>query len=267
MKRYAVKVYYNGSNFHGFQLQKDKRTVAGELLSALLKSRLVDDLKAASFQAASRTDRGVSALGQVIAFNTEKVFTLKRLNNFLPYEVYAWAWAEVNLNFNPRRDAKERTYAYILRYNGENLKDLLTLAKILERKVSFGWYVDAYGKIFPKKLKSIDVKVKDDILFLIFKSRSFTRSLIRRLVTLMLMGSKGELSLSSIENFLDKNIGVKTIIPPASPENLILIDVKYNFKFNIDEYSVRILKDKLLQYIYKGEMFKFALENLKTFES
>ncbi|MGP3666882.1 MAG: hypothetical protein ACKD6N_02650 [Candidatus Bathyarchaeota archaeon] len=263
MKRYAVKVYYDGSNFYGFQLQKDKRTVAGELISALLKSRLVDDLKVASFQAASRTDRGVSALGQVVAFNTDKFFTLRRINTFLPWEVYVWAWAEVNLSFNPRRDAKERIYAYVLRCNGVKLEDILTLAKILESKVSFGGgCVGRYGNVSHKKLKSITVKVKDDFLFLIFTSKSFARSLIRRLVTLILMGSRGELSLSDIDSYLDNNIGVKSTIPPAPSENLILLDVKYDFKFNVDEDSLRFLKDRLLLYIYKGEMFKFALENL-----
>jgi len=262
MKRYAVKIYYDGKNFYGFQFQKDKRTVAGEICSALLKSRLIENLQEALFQAASRTDRGVSALGQTIAFNTKETFSLKRLNAFFPDEIQAWAWVEVPLNFNPRREAKLRTYVYVYPYGGENLELMSRAAKILQEKLVFGSYVGRNGGIYPKTLKELKVKLKGKNIFLTFSSKSFVRGLIRKLVTLLIKIGREEIDLNQLKQFLEAR-SLELNLPLASPENLILLDIKYRFRFNVDIESKKRLIDKLKKEVCLAELKRICLEKIE----
>ncbi len=64
--RWAIKVYYDGRNFFGSQRQPDKPTVEGELLKSFEALKI--DVK--GFVGACRTDRGVSALGNVFALSS-----------------------------------------------------------------------------------------------------------------------------------------------------------------------------------------------------
>src|SRR5437667_12788730 len=67
--RVALKIAYDGRSFYGHQRQPDRRTVEGECIAALRSARLIRDPKEAFIRSASRTDRGVSAIGNFIAFD------------------------------------------------------------------------------------------------------------------------------------------------------------------------------------------------------
>src|SRR5947209_10034225 len=67
--RVALKIAYDGQRFFGHQRQPDRRTVEGECLEALRSAKILRDPRESFFRSASRTDRGVSAIGNVIAFN------------------------------------------------------------------------------------------------------------------------------------------------------------------------------------------------------
>ena len=70
--RIALKIAYIGTDHHGFQVQTNAKTIEGELFRALYELKIINDPHEAKYIAAGRTDTGVHALGQVIAFNTEK---------------------------------------------------------------------------------------------------------------------------------------------------------------------------------------------------
>ena len=109
-RRYAIKVCYEGRGFSGSQRQPALRTVEGEFLSALdgLKINYTD------FKAAGRTDRGVSALGNVFALTTESGLISPRIiNSELPLDIRVLAVKTVVSGFNPRF-AVERVYKYFL---------------------------------------------------------------------------------------------------------------------------------------------------------
>lgn len=108
-------VAYDGTNFCGWQLQKEDRTVQGEVESALerMHGRRVP------VTAAGRTDSGVHALGQVINFRTdienlepERYFLA--LNSFLPWDVRVLSSEQVENSFHSRYDARSRTYRFNL---------------------------------------------------------------------------------------------------------------------------------------------------------
>src|SRR5689334_9659106 len=110
--RVALKIAYDGRAFFGHQRQPDARTVEGECLVALRAAKMIRDPGDSFFRSASRTDRGVSAVGNVIAFNTP--FPLDAVIgafNDRARDVWAWAVASVPDAFQPRH-ALERWYRY-----------------------------------------------------------------------------------------------------------------------------------------------------------
>src|SRR6188768_1187045 len=116
--RYRATVEYDGTDLAGFQLQRNARTVQGELEAALARlnggERVVVD-------GAGRTDAGVHATGQVIAFTfpgTTPVAVLQRaINALLPRDVAIRDLRRAPSGFHPRYAARYREYRYTV-WNG-----------------------------------------------------------------------------------------------------------------------------------------------------
>lgn len=110
--RYRLVVEYDGTDFHGWQLQPGARTVQGELEAAAERVFGV----AVRVAAAGRTDAGVHAAGQVVAFSAERVIeprTVRRALNFHTGGDLAVCDVEwVGDDFDPRRHAASRRYLY-----------------------------------------------------------------------------------------------------------------------------------------------------------
>lgn len=114
MARYQVILAYDGTRFAGFQRQAQARTVQGVMEAALRKLGWTG----ASILAAGRTDAGVHACGQVVAFDldwTHPPEALGRaLNAHLPADVAVRAVREAAADFHPRYQARARQYCYYL---------------------------------------------------------------------------------------------------------------------------------------------------------
>lgn len=115
MRAKAV-VSYDGTAYSGFQRQADVPTVQQTLEEALAEITQ----EAITVLAAGRTDAGVHAVGQVIAFDTAWEHTIddlqRAMNAVLPADVAVRALEEVASGFHPRYDARSRRYRYLL-YN------------------------------------------------------------------------------------------------------------------------------------------------------
>jgi len=110
--QYRLVIEYDGTEFHGWQIQADLRTVQGTLEDAL--ARLVGEpIRAA---AAGRTDAGVHAGGQVVTFHTERDIgsdVLRRaLNALTPRDITVRAADVVPDGFDVRHAARSRIYVY-----------------------------------------------------------------------------------------------------------------------------------------------------------
>lgn len=114
MERYQVIIAYDGTNFQGFQRLGGRRTVQAELEAALKHLNWQGD---AVFYA-GRTDTGVHASGQVIAFDLEWAHSPaelgRALNSHLPQDVAAREVKLAAADFHPRYDATARCYRYQL---------------------------------------------------------------------------------------------------------------------------------------------------------
>lgn len=253
--RYAVKVYYDGRGYFGFQPQKGLPTVGGTILDALKASGLVEDPSRAGLQAASRTDRGVSALGQTVSFTTWERFTLGRLNAYLPEDIQAWAWAKVPLNFNPRKEALRRRYLYVAPHQGEDLKCMVEASSLFtsEKTLEFGF----------KPLESIRISLNRGFISLTFTSKSFTRGLVRRLTTILLKAGREKLKLESLYSLLRGEGFKRFSSPPAPAHSLTLLEAEYNLPFQVDEEAYGRLREKLAWEASRLEALRSCLKLLE----
>src|SRR5947209_4856148 len=96
--RVALKIAYDGGAFFGHQRQPDRRTVEGECLAALRAGKVVRDPLESFFRSASRTDRGVSAVGDVIAFDVRAGSFRRGMVRRIVAAMVAFARGEVALD-------------------------------------------------------------------------------------------------------------------------------------------------------------------------
>jgi tRNA pseudouridine38-40 synthase len=118
--RVRLDIQYDGTRYAGFQRQRNARTIQGVLEAAL--GRLLQH--PVTVKAAGRTDAGVHARGQVVAFNTLASIPPenipKALAGLLPDDIIADRAEEVEPDFDPMRDAVSKTYCYRI-WRGERL--------------------------------------------------------------------------------------------------------------------------------------------------
>ncbi|MCO7127418.1 tRNA pseudouridine(38-40) synthase TruA [Sporolactobacillus shoreicorticis] len=115
MTKIKCTVAYDGTLFHGYQVQPGKRTVQREIEAVLSRMHHGQLVKIA---ASGRTDAGVHAFGQVFHFETplhipEDRWTLA-LNSLLPNDIYVRQAEEVSEQFHARYDVKKKEYRYRL---------------------------------------------------------------------------------------------------------------------------------------------------------
>ena len=112
MKRVMLTVAYDGTDYHGWQLQPNVTTIES-VLNGALSTLLREEIKVIG---ASRTDTGVHALGNIAVFDTEARMPAEKisyaLNQRLPQDIRIQASQEVPRDFHPRRQESRKTYEY-----------------------------------------------------------------------------------------------------------------------------------------------------------
>lgn len=112
MKRVMLTVSYDGTNYHGWQLQPNVITVES-VLNEKLSELFHEEIKIIG---ASRTDTGVHALGNIAVFDTQARMPAEKvsyaLNQRLPEDIRIQKSQEVPLDFHPRHQNSRKTYEY-----------------------------------------------------------------------------------------------------------------------------------------------------------
>lgn len=261
-KRHALKVFYLGNNYYGFQRQPDAPTVEGELMRVFREEFMInDDFK---YTAASRTDRGAHAIGQTIAFTTANDLNLDKLNDKLPPDIVLWACSEVPLNFNARKEAIYRHYRYVIRDPEINIyKAKKALGKIVGihnfKNLCYKADKPTIRRIFVTNLN----RSKNGFLLFDFYGASFARGLIRKTVAAVIDVGLGEMSLEEFGKMLDPTYSPPRGITPAPAENLFLVEAFYQLPFKINERAVEKIREILEENIYRNASFKFILSEFE----
>src|SRR5262249_5444621 len=112
MRNLKLTLAYDGTDFHGWQIQPQLRTIQGELQQALEKLFNHD----VNVTGSGRTDAGVHAHGQVATVQTLRTMdtdaVLRGANALLPAQIRVLSVEEVSLEFHARRSARSKTYEY-----------------------------------------------------------------------------------------------------------------------------------------------------------
>ena len=112
MRNLKLKLAYDGTDFHGWQIQPGRPTIQGALAEALERVTGASGVP----QGAGRTDAGVHALGQVATWTTTAPIPTRNLaialNDILPPSIRVLSVEEVGPGFHPRTSAKSKTYRY-----------------------------------------------------------------------------------------------------------------------------------------------------------
>ncbi len=244
VRNIKLTVQYDGSKYHGWQIQPGRRTIQGELVEAL--SNLVG--VRTHVHGASRTDAGVSALGQVALFEIESPIPTenfpKAINGRLPHDIVVTAAEEMPRGFDLMSGVTSKLYRYTI-YTGKyrhvlrlnqcwhipKKLDVATMneaAKLLIGKKNFKSFASAADKR-QSSIRTIfrcETTADDKWIYIDVEGDGFLYNMVRNIVgTLVEVGARRWEPEKMDEILEAKN---RTAAGPiAPPQGLCLMWIKY----------------------------------------
>ena len=255
--RLAFVTEYDGTNFSGFQKQKNAISVQ-EVIEDALKEITKEDI---SINYAGRTDAGVHALSQVFDFTTDIKRDHKNwidgMNSNLPDSISIKSISDVPNDFHSRFSALDRSYTYVV-YNSktkplffDNLvhwdDNLIEFSSIQEQANMFlgshdftSFRSSRCSSNNPvKDIKSIEATKVNNFIFITIKANAFLHNMVRIISGTLIDIAKGEINLSIDEILLKKNRAAagKT----ASAKGLFFLGPQYDSQFQIQSPPIHIM--------------------------
>ncbi len=241
--RYKALVEYDGTEFLGYQIQAQGRTVQGEIEKTLKKVTQLD----IRIDGAGRTDAGVHAIGQVIAFNAiwkHSVEELHRaLNATLPTDIVVSSLKTVDKIFHPRFDALSRSYRYTIinqswpkvlerRYlhHVRNKLDVVAMRQASRFLLgshdfaSFG--KPPKGQNTVRQVMQVDWLAEENRLIFEITANAFLYRMVRTIVGTVLQVGCGQLAPDDIKDIMAAR-DLRRSAPPAPAHGLCLVRVTY----------------------------------------
>ena len=232
-------ITYDGKNFSGFERQKNKATIQGELERAL-KTATKEDI---SVVGSGRTDAKVSAYCQPVHFDishpVDKDKLLRSLNGLLPKEIRVLSISETTIH--ARYTAKRKTYLYkmylsqidlplfadSLRINPNiDIKQMKKIARLLVGEHDFAGFQSSGSptKTTVRKIYSAKLKRKGMHLYFTITGNGFLYKMVRNIVGTMISVGENKLNLKEIKPTLFSTF---KSTQTAKPEFLYLLNVRY----------------------------------------
>ena len=244
MKRLLITIKYDGSAYHGWQVQSNAVTVQEVFQNAVEKvfgKRL--DVKGCS-----RTDSGVHANMYCLSIDTdmniENENVVLALNTFLPKDIAAVSCKEVDADFHPRYSCKSKEYVYKI-YNGKirnpflekyafhyrypiDVELLNSEAQAFVGTHDFSGFCSVKSDVEDtvRTVKSISVYREDEMVYIKVEADGFLYNMVRIMVGTLLFINEGKIKngeLSAVIESKNRNKAGKT----AQPQGLYLNKINY----------------------------------------
>jgi tRNA pseudouridine38-40 synthase len=258
MRYFKLTIAYDGTDFHGWQIQAGKPTVQGEIVAVL--QRLTQE--SVQLHGAGRTDAGVHALGQVASFRTQSPLSAgefqRALNALLPPTIRIVGCEEKGPDFSARWSAKGKVYRYRL-YRGKVVPPMLwryvlhypfpldedAMRDAAARFVGvhdFSSFAASTGsedddkernmerEIFSAKLERSE---DGEELWFTVHGRSFLRYMVRKMVGTLLDVGRGKLKPEDIDRLYELKDRSKSG-PTVPPQGLWMLRVDHDETFRIE---------------------------------
>ncbi len=246
-RRIRVTLAYDGTDFHGWQVQPELPTIQG-VVEEILASIEGAPVKALG---SGRTDAGVHALGQVAAFTLTNPIPppnlAKAMNRLLPPAVRVWEASETWLDFHPRHDALAKTYEYRIVRSGQcspfdwryahhypyplDEEAMAAAAAALTGEHDFSAFAsaderDALGLSKVRTIFQSELIREGERLLYRVRGSGFLKHMVRNLVGALLETGKGNLGLEDWRRLLAA--GRRGEAGPTAPaKGLFLLGVEY----------------------------------------
>src|SRR5207245_6001548 len=258
MRYLKLTIAYDGTDFHGWQIQKDKPTVQGEIVEVLRRNTQ----EQIHLHGAGRTDAGVHALGQVGSFKTQSTLSAgefqRALNAILPPTIRIMAADETGPDFNARWSARAKVYRYRL-YRGKVVPPMLwryvlhypfpldedAMRDAAARFVGthdFAAFAASTGSEEDDKERSTEREIyftelvrtldNEELVFTV-NGRSFLRYMVRKMVGTLLDVGRGKLAPEDIDRLYEMKDRSKSG-PTVPPQGLCMVSVEHQEAFRVD---------------------------------
>ncbi|XP_014275888.1 pseudouridylate synthase 1 homolog [Halyomorpha halys] len=284
-RKCAVLICYSGQGYLGLQRNPGMKTIEEDLFVSMLKAGVItdeafDQPKIIEFQRAARTDKGVSAVKQVLSVKLPMEVCLKTVNSYLPDQIRMVAIKRATKGFNCKGNCDARTYSYMmptftLSPQNEPLSEdyrippsvIESTNKVLETFLGTHNYhnftsrkkpLDPSAKRYVISFTSGDPIIIDNMEFITLKvkGQSFMLHQIRKMVGLTIAIVRG---LTPLET-LTRAYGEERLdIPIAPGVGLVLEEVHY------DRYNQRFGNDGIHEPIEWSEVENKLEEFKKKF--
>lgn len=242
-KRIMLRVAYDGTDFSGWQVQPEKRTVEGELNNAITKLTGEET----EVIGASRTDSGVHSKGNVAVFDTSSTIPGEKfmyaINTLLPEDVSVIDSKEVEADFHPRHCNSIKTYEYRIYISAVNdplknryalrcpypldVKKMDDAAKYLVGEHDFKSFccVRTQAETTVRKIFYADVFSEDEIIIRI-SGAGFLYNMVRIIAGSLMEVGSGKYEPGHIKEVLEGTD--RTLAgPTAEPQGLTLVNIEF----------------------------------------
>jgi tRNA pseudouridine38-40 synthase len=251
MRHFKLTIAYDGTDYHGWQIQANKPTIQGEIVNVL--QRLTQEK--IYLHGAGRTDAGVHALGQVASFKTRSGFSVEEfqraLNALLPPAIRIVAAEEVGPDFHARWSARRKTYRYRL-YRGNVVPPALwryvlhypfpldedSMRDAAARFVGthdFAAFAASSDSEDDERERSTEREIysaelartaDDEELVFTVSGRSFLRYMVRKMVGTLLDVGRGRLKPEDVDRLYESKDRSKAG-PTMPAQGLVMVEVQH----------------------------------------
>ncbi|MCC7185057.1 MAG: tRNA pseudouridine(38-40) synthase TruA [Acidobacteria bacterium] len=219
MPRYKLVLEYAGTRYSGWQIQKNARTIQGELHKALGEALTNPQFET---YGSGRTDAGVHALAQVVHLDLPSLLPtdtlVSRINDGLPHDINVISAERVAPRFHARHSAVARHYLYQISTRRSAfhkpyiwwVKEPLDLARMRDAAARLTGFADfrAFTDDDPEEkstqvlLTRLEITEADPLILVHVSGSHFLWKMVRRLVGILVACGKGELSPQQVERLL-----------------------------------------------------------------
>lgn len=244
MKRIKLTVAYDGTDYCGWQIQKNGVTVEEVLNRAL--SRLIGDR--VTVIGASRTDAGVHAQGNVAVFDTDTRIPAERIayavNALLPEDVVVVSSGEVPAGWHPRKCVSVKTYEYRI-LNREfpdpvrrrdtyfvpfqlDLDRMRQAAEYLKGEHDFKSFCSAQTTVEDtvRTIYALDIRREEDFITILVRGNGFLYNMVRIIAGTLAGVGRGYFEPRDVARMLEEKDRAKAGVT-APPQGLTLVGIEY----------------------------------------
>jgi tRNA pseudouridine38-40 synthase len=244
MKRVKLVVAYDGTNYHGWQVQDNGITIE-EVLNQTISELVQEDIKVIG---ASRTDAGVHACGNVAVFDTESRIPGDKfsfaLNQRLPEDIRIQESCEVDADFHPRYADTVKTYEYnILNrrfelpskrlyaafcYYPMDIERMNQAAAYLVGEHDFKSFCSAGAQVQTtvRTIYAVNVTKEDDMVHIRITGNGFLYNMVRIIAGTLMQVGTGLMEPEQVKEILEARDRSKAG-PTAVAKGLTLVEIRY----------------------------------------